>query len=170
MAVIEAKIRKAQATESSAIIDLSARVQEALESSGSQQVFGPLQRKVVESAILNGFCYVFECVEDLVGAVIVSPMAADCLYLSQLQNVDDLGQPFWVLESLMIEPSHQGKGLGLHLLTGITEMYRPLSGAIFLDCWAGNVKLRHFYRRAGFKELGDVPEENYYITIFAKSG
>ncbi|KAH7121648.1 acyl-CoA N-acyltransferase [Dactylonectria macrodidyma] len=169
MASMEAKIRKAQATESSAIIDLSARVQKALESSGSRQVFGPLQRKVVDSAILNGYCYVFECAADLVGAVIVGPMAADCLYLSQLQNVVDFGHPFWVLESLMIEPGHQGKGLGLQLLTGITELYRPLSGTIFLDCWAGNVKLRNFYRRAGYKELGNVPEEDYYITVFAKS-
>ncbi|KAM5377928.1 hypothetical protein ACJZ2D_004832 [Fusarium nematophilum] len=166
---MEAKVRRADATESSAIVNLSARVQHALEASGSQQVFGPLRTKVVDDAILHGCCYVLTEAEHLIGSVLVAPMAADCLYLSQLQGIGDFARPFWVLESLMIEPGRQGKGVGLQFLTSITEMYRPLNGTIFLDCWAGNATLRDFYRRAGFRELGDVPEEDYYITIFAKS-
>lgn len=165
---MEAQISKADATELCTIIDLSTRVQQSLKASGSQQVFGPLRKDMVDEAILKGHCYVFRDGPNLVGSVIVAPMASDYLHLPQLQEVN-LRQPFWILKSLMIDPDRQGKGLGLQFLSMITKLYRPLNGTISLDCWAGNLKLRDFYRRAGFKELGDVPEEDYYVTIFAKA-
>jgi hypothetical protein len=36
-----------------------------------------------------------------------------------------------------------------------------LSGAIVLDCWAGNSKLRDFYQQAGFTSHGIFAVEDY---------
>ncbi|WP_088012228.1 GNAT family N-acetyltransferase [Gottfriedia acidiceleris] len=38
--------------------------------------------------------------------------------------------------------------------------------SIYLDCWAGNDKLKQFYQNYGLKQLGDFPENDYYISIF----
>jgi hypothetical protein len=37
---------------------------------------------------------------------------------------------------------------------------------LYLDCWAGNKKLRNFYSNAGFDFIGDFPEEDYMISVF----
>ncbi|GAA0180924.1 hypothetical protein SH2C18_35360 [Clostridium sediminicola] len=36
----------------------------------------------------------------------------------------------------------------------------------YLDCWAGNEKLRTFYLKAGFDFCGDFPEDNYMSSVF----
>jgi hypothetical protein len=67
----------------------------------------------------------------------------------------------------MLEPEMQGKRLGLPFLEGVKRHVVPDGrGVIILDCWAGNEKLRDFYRRAGFTFHGVFGEKDYEIAVF----
>ena len=70
------------------------------------------------------------------------------------------------LYRLAIMPSVQGLGLGSEILTYIREDYDFTHEDLYLDCWNGNEKLKHFYSKAGFEYLGDYKEEDYHISIF----
>jgi len=70
------------------------------------------------------------------------------------------------LYQIAILPEYQGKGIGKQITTfaqGLADL------AVYLDCWAGNEKLKKFYTETGFKYLGDFPEEDYFISIFKYS-
>ena len=43
---------------------------------------------------------------------------------------------------------------------------KKLELLLYLDCWAGNDKLKNFYLNNGFKHVGDFPEEDYFISVF----
>ncbi|KAE9377563.1 hypothetical protein N431DRAFT_434759 [Stipitochalara longipes BDJ] len=85
----------------------------------------------------------------------------------------------WYLHSLMLVPELQGQGLGrvfLRQVLNILELEIKISGRgiegvkggmIILDCWAGNDKLREFYKTVGFKFWGSFPEKDYEIAVFA---
>lgn len=160
--------RRAGLHEVSWIIDLSARVQNALTSSGSKQVIGPLQRDVVESATSGQHCYIFENASGPIGSVIIAPLPPDYTYPRRLRDTTAFTRPHWLLHSLMLEPSCQGKGVGIRFLETATRLMRPMLGTIFLDCWEGNVKLREFYAQAGFEYLGTLPEDDYAVAVFAR--
>lgn len=65
----------------------------------------------------------------------------------------------WVwLYTVMVHPSHQGKGYGRDLLAAAEEAARGFDGidAIRLTC-RGGLGLEHFYASCGYKEVGRVP-------------
>ncbi|KAK1763727.1 acyl-CoA N-acyltransferase [Phialemonium atrogriseum] len=169
---VAVKIRQGEPDDVPWVIALSVRVQEALTSSGSKQVIGPLQVGMVESAISARCCYILslESTSDRLGSVIIMPLPHDHLYHQQLgaDTMKDFSKPHWVLQSLMLEPEWQGKRIGIRFLAGVAGLMGPELGTIFLDCWEGNTKLQSFYSRAGFKHLGTVPENDYYVAVFAK--
>lgn len=70
------------------------------------------------------------------------------------------------LYRLAIMPSVQGLGLGSEILSYIEEDYDFTHDDLYLDCWSGNERLKRFYEIAGFRYLGDFPEEDYEISIF----
>jgi hypothetical protein len=71
----------------------------------------------------------------------------------------------------MLEPSEQGKGLGMSFLNGVRDRVVPnRRGTIILDCWAGNHKLRDFYHRADFHLHGIVPTPlGFDVAVFVSS-
>lgn len=75
----------------------------------------------------------------------------------------------------MLHPDVQGKGLGKTLMYGIFECIREGAehglGTVFLDCWAGNKKLKEFYRGVGFSFVRDVWKEReggFYVSLFSR--
>ncbi|GHH88424.1 GNAT family N-acetyltransferase [Streptomyces capitiformicae] len=65
----------------------------------------------------------------------------------------------WVwLYTVMVHPTHQGKGYGRDLMTAAEEAARHFDGidAIRLTC-RGGLGLEHFYATCGYKEVGRVP-------------
>ncbi|MGW0708643.1 N-acetyltransferase family protein [Streptomyces sp. NPDC002643] len=65
----------------------------------------------------------------------------------------------WVwLYTVMVHPSHQGKGYGRDLLAAAEDAARGFDGieAIRLTC-RGGLGLEHFYASCGYKEVGRVP-------------
>lgn len=164
---MDVQISTASMKDSHAILELSAIVQHRLQVSGSRQFFGPFEKAVLDDAISQGFCYVLKTGAEIIGSVNVMPMASDYPHRLRVQKAG-VKQPLWLLQSLMIDPGQQGNGLGLQFLHMLIDQDSLRTGTLVLDCWAGNEKLRDFYRRAGFEELGDEPEEDYFVTILAK--
>lgn len=70
------------------------------------------------------------------------------------------------LYRIAISPALQGKKIGLEILAEVKKRSHALNKKVYLDCWAGNQKLRRFYLNAGFKYIGDFPEEDYTISVF----
>ncbi|MGW0865375.1 MULTISPECIES: GNAT family N-acetyltransferase [Streptomyces] len=62
------------------------------------------------------------------------------------------------LYTVMVHPSHQGKGYGRDLLGAAAEAARGLDGigAIRLTC-RGGLGLERFYESCGYKEVGRIP-------------
>ena len=158
--------RRATGDDTSWIVDLSARVQDALTASGSRQQIGPLPLESTQRSILAGNVFVLETTEKRLGSVLVDPLESFRLVEWALPN--EAG-PWWYLHSLMLEPEEQGRKLGSVFLEEVKRLMAPLSGTIVLDCWAGNTKLRDFYRRAGFTSRGIFPVEDYYVMVFTWS-
>ncbi|GAA0492488.1 hypothetical protein GCM10008986_18550 [Salinibacillus aidingensis] len=43
------------------------------------------------------------------------------------------------------------------------------TGKLYLDCWAGNQKLRVYYPAQGLTYLGYFPEKDYSISVFTST-
>ncbi len=70
------------------------------------------------------------------------------------------------LYRIALHPDYQGKAIGKKLVFHALAMGRRQRMEVWLDCWAGNEKLKQFYRAAGFLHAGDFPEEDYRISVF----
>lgn len=164
----EKHVRRAMPDDALWIVDLSARVQAALTASGSLQQIGPLPLESVRVAINAGNAYIMEVAQRPVGSVLVDPLADDDPSVRKWK-VQKFPGPFWYLHAFMLAPQEQGKRLGLDFLAGVRRLVTPTSGTIFLDCWAGNEKLRDFYQRAGFTFHDVFAEQDYKVAVFFAS-
>ncbi|MFF7156874.1 GNAT family N-acetyltransferase [Streptomyces sp. NPDC008139] len=65
----------------------------------------------------------------------------------------------WIwLYTLMVHPSHQGRGHGRTLMAAVEEAARGFHGieAVRLTC-RGGTGVDHFYAACGYKEVGRIP-------------
>ena len=72
---------------------------------------------------------------------------------------------FTYLSLLCLLPNYQGKGLGKIMIESAIENSTKI---IYLDCYSKNDKLKKFYQDNGFKYIKDIPEKNYFVSIFKK--
>lgn len=169
----EVKIRRATADDAAWVVDLSARVQNSLTAAGSLQEIGPLPLSMVEVSIRGGYSYLLEIEELRVGSVFVEPLDPSYPRTQTIRyvswGVGNLPGPLFYLQSLMVEPAEQGKGLGLVFLDRIRRLMKEQGGTVVLDCWAGNPKLRNFYQEAGFIHYGNFPENDYEISVYVQT-
>ncbi|MEB1808856.1 MAG: GNAT family N-acetyltransferase [Bacillaceae bacterium] len=70
------------------------------------------------------------------------------------------------LSKIAILPKYQGKNLGSEVVNFACSFAKQRNLALYLDCWAGNEKLKEFYLGNGLEYIGDFPEEDYFISIF----
>lgn len=70
------------------------------------------------------------------------------------------------LSKIAIIPEYQGKSIGSKITDFACTSAQKLNKILYLDCWAGNIKLREFYSKNGFQYIGDFCEEDYLISIF----
>ncbi|MFE2377818.1 GNAT family N-acetyltransferase [Streptomyces sp. NPDC059398] len=66
----------------------------------------------------------------------------------------------WIwLYTVMVHPSHQGKGYGRDLMSAAADAARSLEGieGIRLTC-RGGIGVDRFYESCGYKEVGRVPD------------
>jgi len=70
------------------------------------------------------------------------------------------------LYRIAIFPEYQGKNIGKEIINYACRYSENVNKTLYLDCWAGNEKLRSFYLNGGFNFCGDFPEEDYMISVF----
>ncbi|HAX72330.1 MAG TPA: hypothetical protein DCY20_02265 [Firmicutes bacterium] len=94
-------------------------------------------------------------------------IATFSLKTKQLDPIQQtLRSPFLYLYKLALQPSQQRKGYGKQLIDYAATLAKDNEFELYLDCWSGNEKLKSFYRSVGFTDLGDIPEDDYYISVF----
>ncbi|PAM96083.1 hypothetical protein B4N84_04180, partial [Flavobacterium sp. IR1] len=65
-----------------------------------------------------------------------------------------------------IIPEYQGKNAGAVVLSFAYKLVENMNTVLYLDCWAGNEKLKQFYLRNEMSYIGDFQEEGYFISVF----
>ena len=70
------------------------------------------------------------------------------------------------LSKVSILPKYQKKGLGAKMVQKAIDIVHSQGKIIVLDCWNGNQKLKDFYTKLGFKYITDLPEYDYFISVF----
>lgn len=70
------------------------------------------------------------------------------------------------LYQIAILPKYQGRNLGFHIIQFPCSFVKEMNKTLYLDCWAGNDKLKEFYFKNGLEYMGDIQEEDYFISIF----
>ncbi len=74
------------------------------------------------------------------------------------------------LSGLVVARWAAGQDLGGRILDEATEAARRRGLArLRLDCWDGNDFLKGYYRARGFKDLGRVQEEDYWVRLFERA-
>jgi GNAT superfamily N-acetyltransferase len=164
------RVRPAGAADLAAIVEMSVKVQAALEATGSLQRFGPLEMGVVRRRVRDGAAYVLETADGLgiVGSAFADPVTAETFPPLAAWGVEGDSAEVWYVSKVMIEPACQGNAFGQRLMQGVKDAASRHASPVrlVLDCWAGNEKLRMFYTRAGFALQGVFREESYEIAVF----
>ena len=71
------------------------------------------------------------------------------------------------LSKIALLPEYQKKGIGAKMIKKAIEIIHSKGKKVVLDCWNGNHKLKNYYTNLGFKYITDLPEYNYYISVFS---
>lgn len=146
------------------IFNLLVRVTDDLHQKGIQQWTDEWQITDIRSYVLNNEVYIMK--KDY-GKII----AICCLkrenhftdaFINAINNEDAL-----YLTKLAILPEFQKKGIGAVMVNMIIDQARArFHKNIVLDCYQGNEKLKTFYKNLGFTFVADIPEEDYFVSIF----
>jgi GNAT superfamily N-acetyltransferase len=105
---------------------------------------------------------------EQVGVLYVGTVAGNVIGTFGIKDVKDwhVAERGKYLYQIAIHPGYQGRGYGAVITSWACKYARSLGEELYLDCWAGNEKLKHFYSENGFDYVGDFPEEDYYISVF----
>ncbi|QFF99071.1 GNAT family N-acetyltransferase [Psychrobacillus glaciei] len=88
-----------------------------------------------------------------------------------IETIDKIGEhtiepKSLYLSKIAILPEYQGSGIGYKITEFACTSAQRLNKVLYLDCWAGNIKLREFYSKNLFQHIDDFCEEDYLISIF----
>lgn len=102
----------------------------------------------------------------LVDEQVIGTFGIKDIYSLSVCQIQPNSQYFY---QLAILPEYQGKGYGRAIIDWAHGYARETNRSLYLDCWAGNEKLKSFYKENGFQYEGDFPEEDYFISIFKRN-
>lgn len=151
----------ADGKKSSDIVALYNDVTLQLHRKGIHQWEYPWRADIVKRAIERREVYIVEFNGIAVGAFLLGET-------SDFQGLR-VEESSLYLSKIAILPSYQGLGIGKEIVSFACAFARTAGRAMYLDCWAGNEKLKEFYTGCGLNYMGDFPEEDYFISVF-KSG
>ena len=152
------EIKLAEIKDIGVIVELLNEVTLQLHEKGINQWVYPCNSLEIEMGIREAQIYVLIVDDIIVGTFSLKPIDNLATLLIEANSS--------YLFRVAILPEYQGKSLGVELVNYACEHSRKLKNTLYLDCWAGNKKLRKFYSNAGFDFLGDFPEEDYFISVF----
>lgn len=152
-------IRLGQKDDASAIAELLNKVTLDLHQKNINQWQYPWDFEKINVDINNRNTYVITIDKLIIGTFSLKDTDPnETLHISQPNNL--------YLYIIAILPEYQGKNIGLKIIDYAFETAANLRKTLYLDCWAGNTKLKSFYSKAGFEYCGDFQEEDYMISVF----
>ncbi|EME86443.1 uncharacterized protein MYCFIDRAFT_202510 [Pseudocercospora fijiensis CIRAD86] len=162
--------RLARQQDAEAVVQLSQRVQAALAASGSLQHLRAVKVEQISEEIGRHECFILEdqLTAQIIGAASTGAIQHDYYPVAVNFSLSNYCKPWIYLYSVMLDPNHQGRGLGRGFIGDYVKHLEEVfgGGTIILDCWAGNSKLRDFYIRSGFTFAAIVPENDYEVAVF----
>ena len=153
------EIRLAKNNCRSRIVEILNTVTLSLQQKNINQWTYPCDSKKLEMDIKNKNTYVLESENIIIGTFSLKNLVSNSWVLSVRQN--DL-----YLYGIAILPEYQGKNIGRVIIDYSCKISRDTKKTLYLDCWAGNEKLKNFYIKAGLDYCGDFPEEDYMISVY----
>ena len=147
-------IRKAQIKDCRTIIDILNRTTLFLHNKGIFQWEYPWDDVEIKEDIILGSLYVLEISDQIIGTFGLKPKIS----IGDISLEDSAVY----LYQIAIDPAHQGSGHGRELI----DFCKEIREIIYLDCWSGNLKLRDFYMSNGFEYIKDLPEEDFFVSVF----
>ncbi len=152
------KIRLAELKDSYAITELLNKVTLHLHNKGINQWVFPWNEDIIKDDIKEKLVYVLEVDNLVIGTFSIKD--------SNDVNVNIICPENKYLYRIAILPEYQGLCLGSKIIKFSLDYSRKMNKSLFLDCWAGNSKLKDFYKSEGFDLIGEIPEEGYFISVF----
>lgn len=153
------QIRPALAQESDAVLDILNRAKDKLLAKGIQQWTSPWKADTIRQSIESGEQFVAIQNGQAVAVFKLSSQSSN-----RLVEATQPGNLYLI--QLAVDPGKQNQGIGKGVIEQILQFAAEHGKTLYLDCWAGNHKLKAFYRGCGLESLGDFPEEDYFITVF----
>lgn len=132
-----------------------------LQQKGIHQWEYPWDKNKIQNQIKNNYSYVLLRHNKIIGTFCIN----DIDYINDL-TVDEESK---YLSQIAILPKFQGRNVGSAINDFTCSFVKGLNQTLYLDCWAGNEKLKEFYLRNGLEYIGDFPEEDYFISVFKYS-
>lgn len=129
-----------------------------LHNKGINQWGHPWDEKEIRQQLQSKFLYILSKNEKGVGTFGIRELhsLSDC--------VIEPGSKY--LFQIAILPEYQRMGYGKMITDWACTYAKERKIPLYLDCWAGNDKLKTFYKDNRFRYMGDFPEEDYYISVF----
>jgi ribosomal protein S18 acetylase RimI-like enzyme len=152
-------IKSAIQKDSDPIVQLLNEVTQKLMSQNIKQWDYPWDNSLISSDISSGFQYIVEENNKIIAVFSIKDMPAN--YWTKEEKPDQM-----YLYRIAVAPQCQGKSVGNVICNWIHDYAIQNNKTIYLDCWAGNEKLKNFYDNAGFSYIGDYPEESYLVSVF----
>ncbi|WP_432662843.1 GNAT family N-acetyltransferase [Wukongibacter baidiensis] len=155
---MKGEIRLANIDDKDEVVELLNKVALHLERKGIKQWSYPWDSEEIAEEISKGFIYILIVNSFIVGTFSIK----DTNYV----NVPLIEAENNYLYRVAVLPEYFRRNLGIKMVNYAMELSREKSKYLYLDCWAGNNKLREFYASAGLELVGDVPEEDYMVSVF----
>ena len=152
-------LRPAGMQDIDALLDILNRAADKLLAKGIQQWVSPRKAEPIRRAIESGEQFLATVAGQVVAVFKLSGQSSNpAVEAAQPGNL--------YLSQLAVHPEKQNQGVGKRVMKQILQDAAALGKTLYLDCWAGNHTLKAFYQSCGLESLGDIPEEDYFITIF----
>ncbi|MDN3956058.1 GNAT family N-acetyltransferase [Sporolactobacillus laevolacticus] len=154
------EIRRAEMIDLDKVVNILNRVAQNLQENGIHQWDYPWDRDKIEKEIKSDQAFILFNDRKAIGTFFIREIDG----LSELAVAPQSNY----LNKIAILPEYQGKNIGAIIIDYACSFSHNLNKTLYLDCWAGNDKLKAFYAGHGFKYLGDFPEDDYYISVYQK--
>lgn len=154
------EIKLADKSSVDSIVELLNKVTLNLHRKNINQWIYPWNFKDVEEDIENRKTYIIRIDSQLAGTFSIKDTGS----MNDGLTVIEPGNLY--LYRIAVLPEYQGKNIGLQIVDYAFKISIDSKKILYLDCWAGNKKLKDFYLKAGFDLCGDFPEEDYMVSVF----
>lgn len=153
------EFRLAEKDDTNAIVKLLNEVTLNLHERNIEQWTYPWEFKEIDIEVKNRNVYVVTIDKVIIGTFSLKHIDAN----SWISIIKTSSIYFY---RIAILPEYQGQNIGLDIINYVSKISRDSNKYLYLDCWAGNQRLKKFYLKAGFDFCGDFPEDDYMISVF----